>query len=79
VFGCLYAVVWTIRLLVINPRGDLGASGLDLHWLRFGADIFGFVIYAVWSGLWVGYLLKSRRVKNTFTRPLKPFLARGDV
>jgi hypothetical protein len=75
-FGFLVYLARTIRKMVIDPSGVVGASGLDPHWMRIGADIFGIILGGAISGLWVGYFLKSKRMKNTFTRPLKPFWPR---
>ena len=71
-FGFLVYLASTIRKILADPSDVGGVSSLHLHWVRIGGHIFGFIVVTALFGLWVGYFLKSKRVKNTFTRPLKP-------
>jgi hypothetical protein len=74
-------IAWLLYGLLVGVGSRIWAMAGDQHdvlgiglgygyWASNGANIaFGLA----WCGLWVGYFLRSKRVRNTFTRPVRPF------
>ena len=71
VFAFLDNLGTTMWKMALEQHGPSGNTLVDMYWVRMGTDIFGIVIVLVVTGLWLGYFRRSRRVKNTFTRPLR--------
>ncbi len=65
------SVASAIWAMVAEPRATTVASAIDPLIFELVRRVMVVVLSGAITGLWIAYYLKSKRVKNTFMRPLR--------